>query len=124
MLCFSGKGCSEFPKRMHFCVGILKDAILLKKETDKIGDIIKIADCGEVSYRIKRDWRDIFNKRQCITISLCCLSGLVFFTNLTSINIYYLFGCIIYEMISILRIPKSRESFYKHMKRELGWHIN
>lgn len=23
MLCFSGKGCSEFPKRMHFCIGIL-----------------------------------------------------------------------------------------------------
>ena len=24
MLCFSGKGCSEFPKRMHFCIGILR----------------------------------------------------------------------------------------------------
>ena len=24
MLCFSGKGCSEFPIRMHFCIGILK----------------------------------------------------------------------------------------------------
>ena len=24
MHCFSGKWCSEFPERMHFCIGILK----------------------------------------------------------------------------------------------------
>ncbi|MCM1497038.1 MAG: hypothetical protein NC124_01070 [Clostridium sp.] len=104
--------------------GKSKDTLLIKKGRDKIGDIIEIISDGEVSYRVKRDWGDILNKKTCIAMVVCCLSGLVFFTNLENINVYFLVGCVVFEIITTLRLPISERNFYRLLKKEAGWHVN
>ncbi|MDE6626702.1 MAG: hypothetical protein K2K56_10105 [Lachnospiraceae bacterium] len=119
-----GKGTIDITVLNYNLYGKSKDTLLLKKEGDKIGDIIEIISDGEVSYRVKRDWRDILNKRTCAAMVVCCLSGLAFFTNLDSINIYLFIGCIVLEIIHIPRHSISDRKFYRQLKKAAGWHIN
>lgn len=108
----------------YYLYGKSKDALLLKKGGDKIGDTIEIISDGEISYRVKRDWRDIINRKTCVAMVVCCLLGPVFLTNLDSINIYFFIGCIIFEIIITLRFPISNRDFYRVLKKKAGWHVN
>ncbi|MDE6624905.1 MAG: hypothetical protein K2K56_00895 [Lachnospiraceae bacterium] len=119
-----GKSPIDITVLNYYLYGKSKDTLLLKNERDKIGDIIEIISDGEVSYRVKRDWRDIFNGRMCAAMVCCCLSGLVFFSNLESINIYFFIGCIVFEIIDTLTLPISNRSFYRDLKKKAGWHVN
>lgn len=119
-----GKGTHDITVLNYTLCGKSKDTLLLKKKGDKIGDTIEIISDGEVSYRVKRDWKDIFNSRMCTAFIVCCLSGFIFYANLESINMYLFLGCIILEIINLLLFPISNRSFYRQIKKELGWRIN